>query len=70
MENLTRDEVITKIVDCYTDDIIQGYLNNDLSFLDSILRGEGFTPIPNMSDTELEEEYYCLFDGNIKIINK
>lgn len=67
MEILTRDEVITKIVDCYTDDIIQGYLNDDLSFLDSILRGEGFTPIPNMSDSELEEEYYTLFDELINL---
>ena len=56
---LNREEMIAILVQDDIDSIIESYLKyNDLSFLSSILSGDGWIPYNQLTDKQLLENYY------------
>lgn len=52
-----RDTMIDFLVNNDIDDIRQAIMQDDIEFLDNVLRGEGWKPYNQLNDKEIEEEY-------------
>jgi hypothetical protein len=52
-----RDAMVERLVADDIDTIAQGITAGDLTFLDSVLRGEGWVPYSALSDKQIETEY-------------
>jgi len=57
MNSKEREAVISALVKKDICDIVESHKHKDYSFLDSVLRGESFTPYSKLSDEDLIKEY-------------
>ena len=68
MEILSREEVVERLVRDEIDSIEQMILQNDYSYIDSIVRDGGIVGISNLCNDDLIEEYRNKFDEFIEIL--
>ncbi len=54
---MTREEMIDALVDEDISDIFRSNYYGDYSFLDSVLRGDGWKPYNQLTDEEIQSEY-------------
>ena len=57
MKEPTREEMIDRMVCDDIGSIRQSLEKGDITFLDSVLRGEGWVPYNKLSDAQIVEEY-------------
>jgi hypothetical protein len=67
MEDLTRQEVIDRLVSDEIDSIEQMILGGDYSYIDTIIRDGGISGFSNLCNEDLVAEYYSKFDELIEI---
>jgi hypothetical protein len=67
MKILSRQEVVDQLVNDEIDTIKQMILEDDYSYLDSIVRDGGIAGFSNLCNEDLLEEYYIKFDEYIDI---
>jgi len=67
MKILSRQEVVDQLVNDEIDTIKQMVLEDDYSYLDSIVRDGGIAGFSNLCNEDLLEEYYIKFDEYIDI---
>lgn len=54
---MTREEMVDFLVERDINNILQDASDNDFSFLDAILRGEGWIQYNSMTDQQVEREF-------------
>lgn len=54
---MTKKQMINELVRQDIDDIRQALYQNDIEFLDRVLRGEGWKPYNQLSKVYIKEEY-------------
>ena len=54
---MTREQMIDTLVDEDISDILRSDYYGDYSFLDSVLRGDGWKPYNQLTDEEIKAEY-------------
>ena len=59
---MDREKMIDKLVENDIIDIRQNLSENDIEFLDSVLRGQGWKPYIQLTDKEIETEYNDRFE--------
>ena len=57
MADMTREEMIDRMVRDDIGSIRKSLEKGDVSFLDSVLRGDGWVPYSRLSDEEVRREY-------------
>ena len=65
---ISRDEVIDELVNNNVDTIKSSLENNDIEYLDNLLRF-GHTGFVQNTDEELEQEYAGIFGEEIQIVD-
>ena len=53
----SREEMTNALVDYYIESIIHDLAIDDHSFLDAVLRGDGWVPFNQLTDEQLKTEY-------------
>lgn len=64
----TREDLIDELVRDEIDTIEQMILQNDYTYIDSIVRYGGILGLDNMTNEDLIEKYYSRFDEVVGII--
>lgn len=69
MKNISRQEVIDRLVADEIDTIEQMVYQNDYTYIESIVREGGIAGFNNLCNEDLEDEYYSKFKEYINIKN-
>ena len=59
---MTREQKITDLIINDINSIIESYGYGDTSFIDSVLRGDGWIQYNNLTDEEIDTEWYEQFE--------
>jgi len=57
MKELTKEQMIDYLVNQDIEDIRQAIFNDDIEFLDRVLRGKGWKPYNQLNKNYIKEEY-------------
>ena len=61
---MTREEMIDEMIKVDIDFILSSGNFEDVSFLDAVLRGEGWKPYNQLTDEEILTEYEEMINGS------
>lgn len=59
---MTREQKVTDLIINDINSIIESYGYGDTSFIDSVLRGDGWIQYNNLTDEEIDTEWYEQFE--------
>ena len=70
MNKMTRQEVLDTLVQRDVDSIVEAAAKGDTEFVEAIIRCEGTYPLGQLTNEELEKEWFEVYEEKIKIVAK